>query len=206
MSVVGSVPVVVSVASGGGTVSDGASAVVVVASPVSVVDSVVVVESCTAVRVVSLPGSVDSSPGVVLSGALAVAIDDSTDDSPFELHEASNVTRSIALSVTQPQARRIINEFLVDPMGPGYSTESSSNEYRVLDRLCLWAGLSPNLTVLVPWPACYQTGQGIGGRSVGGRGWTGISRRAAARSAVASASTSVNKVAIRAWRPSVRAC
>ena len=53
------------------------------------------------------------------------------------------------------------------------------------DRLC-WMGRS------------YQTGQGIGGRSVGGRGWIGYSRRVAAREAAASASDSVNRAEIRA--------
>ena len=134
MSVVDSVSVVVSVALSGGTVSDEASevsvaVVVIVASSVLVLDSVVAVEPCSVASVVSLPGSVDGSPCVVLPDVSPTS--EPSVDWLFELHDASNTISSIAVSVTHPQARRIHNEYLAGPMNLGYSTGSVSIEWRI---------------------------------------------------------------------------
>ena len=115
MSVVGSVPPVVSVSSGGGEVSDGASPVVVVGSSVVVVvSSGVVVETPGTVVAVPSLATEPASPLTELSTPSSANVVSVV--SPPESHDASNVTNSMATNVNHPQARRSRRVCLADPM------------------------------------------------------------------------------------------
>ena len=114
-SVVGSVPPVVSVASGGGEVSEVASSVVVVGSSgVVVVSSGVVVE--TAGAVVAVPPLATEPPSPITELSTPSSANVVSVVSAPESHDARSVTNSIATNVIHPQARRSRRVCLVDPM------------------------------------------------------------------------------------------